>query len=240
MRTGAAPLATVTGATNTSYVLHAINTRHLLLSSQKRLKIPQEIPSSLLSPVQPTRQFLLTPSNLAATPGTSSIALTWTDNSSNESAFNIQRSTISTGGWSTIHSTGANVTTWTDTSPSSGITYYYQIDASNGAGSSAYDGLPSNCGVATVYAYEGFNYPTASSWNGGNTGVGFSGNWSIGNSSHASIVSGLTYTSGSSSLQSASGNALKLTNIDTATETLSQSVGGSGSTLWIGFEFSTY
>ena len=47
---------------------------------------------------------------------------------------------------------------------------------------------PANCGVATVHAYEGFNYPTAGTWNGGSSsGVGFSGNWTVANSTDASI-----------------------------------------------------
>jgi hypothetical protein len=90
--------------------------------------------------------------------------------------------------------------------------------------------------VATVYAYEGFNYPTSSTWTGANTtGIGFTGNWTIANSSHASIVGGLNYNSGGNALTT-SGNGLQLTDDDTATQTLSQTVGASGSTLWIGFE----
>ena len=193
------------------------------------------------------------PSNLAATPGTSSITLTWTDNSSNETAFNIQRSTTgAAGSWSTVGSTGANITTWIDNAtndpgnaPVSGMSYYYQIDASNGAGSSVYDQLPSDCGLQTVIAYEGFNYPTTSTWNGSTTGgalgVGFTGNWSIANSSNAQIVSGsLTYTATNGASLTTIGNALSLTNNDTATQSLGQSFVynvTTSSSLWVGFEF---
>ena len=234
-----------------------------------------------------------------------SVALSWSESSTGSIDYNIERSTTSGSGYSTLIS-GLTTSSYTDTSVSGDTPYYYKVDAyfsgstvdsnwssnsnrsyydprrSNRAGrqprhqfqcpnmgqqhqrielyhsafhrqqwwleqpnhrrqrhchqlyrrnaclrrdlllsnnrrrqnstngGSAYDGLPSDCGVATVYGYEGFNYATASTWNGaGTTGVGFSGNWTIANSSHASIVSGLTYTTGSSVL-TASGNALKV------------------------------
>jgi hypothetical protein len=73
------------------------------------------------------------PTNLAATPvGTSSIRLTWTDNSNNESGFEINNGVTS-------QTTGANSTsyTWGGLTPS---TYMcFRIRAYNSAGSSSWD-----------------------------------------------------------------------------------------------------
>ena len=79
------------------------------------------------------------PSNLTASAVSSSqINLTWQDNSNNESGFKIQRKTGSTGSWSTIHTTSANVTSYQNTGCSANITYYYRIYAYNSTGNSNY------------------------------------------------------------------------------------------------------
>jgi hypothetical protein len=76
------------------------------------------------------------PSGLNATAsGTSSIKLTWTDNSSRESGFKVSRSTDGSN-YSTIATLGANTTSWTNTGLSSNKTYYYKVVAYNGYGTS--------------------------------------------------------------------------------------------------------
>jgi subtilisin family serine protease len=78
------------------------------------------------------------PSGLSATAVSSSqINLTWHDNASNESSFQIERS--SDGSFYTLIATvGANVTTYSDTGLPASTTYYYRVRASNAAGYSAY------------------------------------------------------------------------------------------------------
>ncbi len=69
------------------------------------------------------------PTNLRATAGAGKVDLTWTDNSANETGFQIQRKTgacTSTSAWSLIHTTGANVTSYSNTGLTSG-TYSYRI-----------------------------------------------------------------------------------------------------------------
>ncbi len=83
------------------------------------------------------------PTNLVVTaPVASEITLNWTDNSTNEAAFNIQRSTDDKN-WTQIGAVGANVTTYNDTTVQSLTTYYYQVQASNVIGVSAFTNVAS-------------------------------------------------------------------------------------------------
>jgi predicted phage tail protein len=88
------------------------------------------------------------PTNLVATAVSSSrIDIKWTDASNNESGFKIER--CKGGGCTAFSQTaqlGANVTSHTNTSLSSGSTYRYRIRAFNSAGNSAY----SNTAEATT------------------------------------------------------------------------------------------
>lgn len=78
------------------------------------------------------------PSGLTALAlSSSSIKLTWVDNSSNENNFIVGRSTTSGGPYTDIATLGINVTTYTNTGLAQNTTYYYVVRASNGAGSSA-------------------------------------------------------------------------------------------------------
>ncbi|MBI5442182.1 MAG: multicopper oxidase domain-containing protein, partial [Deltaproteobacteria bacterium] len=77
------------------------------------------------------------PTDLVATsPVASQVLLTWMDNSADETGFVIQRS-FNGGAYSTIVTTSANATTYTDTGLVS-ATYQYRVAAVNAAGSSAY------------------------------------------------------------------------------------------------------
>jgi hypothetical protein len=63
-----------------------------------------------------------------------STTLTWTDNSSAETAFDIQRSTSETTGFVSIGSVLPNVVTYTDNSVVAGTTYFYRVRAANDFG----------------------------------------------------------------------------------------------------------
>ncbi len=87
-------------------------------------------------------------SNLVATsPDYGTIALTWADNSTNESGFRVQRSTQSNSGFQTIATVGANVKAYTNTGVGDGNRYYYQILAYNSTGNAS----PSNVANATTW-----------------------------------------------------------------------------------------
>jgi titin len=90
----------------------------------------------------PSALFPAAPSNLSASAiSRSQIRLTWTQNSSNENGFAIERSTST--GWLQVGSVGANITTFTDGSLSAWTTYSYRVRAFNSAGSSAYSNIAS-------------------------------------------------------------------------------------------------
>jgi hypothetical protein len=79
------------------------------------------------------------PSNLTATAiSTSQINLLWTDNSYNETGFEIERKTGTTGTYSQIATVGTNVTTYSDTGLSASTTYYYRVRAYSTASDSQY------------------------------------------------------------------------------------------------------
>ncbi|RMG28706.1 MAG: T9SS C-terminal target domain-containing protein [Bacteroidetes bacterium] len=88
------------------------------------------------------------PSGLSATANSSSqISLSWTDNSTDEDNFLIERSTGG-GAFSQVATVGANVTSYTDNGLTASTTYTYRVAASNVAGNSAY----SNTASATTQA----------------------------------------------------------------------------------------
>jgi hypothetical protein len=66
--------------------------------------------------------------------------LTWDDQSSNESGFEIERKTGTKGVYRQIAIVGPNVTSYTDTGLHPGMTYFYRVRAYNEKGHSAYSG----------------------------------------------------------------------------------------------------
>jgi len=70
----------------------------------------------------------------------SSINLSWTDNSGDETGFTIQRSTDGTS-FGDVATVGANVTTFSDTGLVTSTTYSYRVSAFNSGGSSAYSNI---------------------------------------------------------------------------------------------------
>ncbi|MBN1676756.1 MAG: fibronectin type III domain-containing protein, partial [Kiritimatiellae bacterium] len=86
------------------------------------------------------------PSGLAAAAqSTTSIRLTWTDNSGNETVFKVDRSPDGSS-WTRVAEPAANTTAWTDSGLAAGTKYYYRVKASNSAGDSGY----SNVATATT------------------------------------------------------------------------------------------
>jgi len=82
-----------------------------------------------------------TPIGLIAGPGASAgqIALSWTA-SSGATSYTLLRSTISGSGYSSLATINAPTVSYTDSDPAlvAGQTYYYEVDATNSNGSSAY------------------------------------------------------------------------------------------------------
>jgi hypothetical protein len=77
------------------------------------------------------------PTGLAGSASSSSgIDLNWTDNSTNETGFKIDRKTGASGAYSQVTTVGAETVTYSDSGLSEGKTYYYRVSAYNAEGDS--------------------------------------------------------------------------------------------------------
>ena len=77
------------------------------------------------------------PSNLAASLNAQNqVALAWSDNSTNETGFRIERRAAG-GTFAALATVAANATAYTDATAAAGVTYEYRLFAVNGAGDSA-------------------------------------------------------------------------------------------------------
>ncbi len=77
------------------------------------------------------------PTNLTVTPlSATSYRLNWTDNSSDEMRFRIERVPTGLTTWAEIGTAAANATTYTDSTAVSGTTYQYRVLSDNGNGRS--------------------------------------------------------------------------------------------------------
>jgi len=75
---------------------------------------------------------------IAQATSASAIHLSWTDASTNESGFKVERSPDGSSGWNQVHLTAANATSWDDAGLSSATTYFYRVRSTNAGGDSAY------------------------------------------------------------------------------------------------------
>ena len=121
-------------AANTSYYYRVQATNSVGSSAYSNVAI---------ATTQQTLALPAAPSNLAASGiSASQIRLTWSQNSSNETGFRIERS-INSSSWSEIGTVGSDVTSYTDVTVSSLTTYYYRVQAYNGSGNSVYSNVAS-------------------------------------------------------------------------------------------------
>ena len=89
------------------------------------------------------------PSSLnASAASASSIALSWSDNSSDETGFNVERSSNGGASWQQVASPAAGQTSWSDSGLQPNSTYLYRVRAFNASGASGW----SNTASATTAA----------------------------------------------------------------------------------------
>ena len=89
------------------------------------------------------------PTNLIASPGNltaeatgvNELMLNWTDNSSNEAGFIIEREEATLSVFAVIDSVGANITSYLDNTVSQGVSYNYRVSAYNISGQSDYSNV---------------------------------------------------------------------------------------------------
>ncbi len=92
-----------------------------------------------VSPEGPPPATPAAPTALAATAASSSaINLSWTDNSTNETGFAIERKTGATGTYAQVATVGANIRTYSNTGLAANTNYYYRVRAVNGTVYSSY------------------------------------------------------------------------------------------------------
>ncbi len=100
------------------------------------------------------------PTNLAASVVSSNqINLTWTDTSSNETAFAVQRSTDGTS-FTPVATLGANATSYAATGLTANTTYTFRVSASNAVGSSAYASVSAKTPQGGTDPWAGFVAPS--------------------------------------------------------------------------------
>ena len=86
----------------------------------------------------------LAPSNLtAAANSRTSIQLNWADKASNETGYQVWRSTSANGTYSLVTTVGANVTTYADNGLTQNTVYFYKVRAAAGSLFSAYSNVAS-------------------------------------------------------------------------------------------------
>ena len=84
------------------------------------------------------------PSGLTATAlSRSEVGLVWTDGSSNETGFRIERSLNGTTGWHQVGTVAANVTAFPYSRQTPFTTFFFRVRATSGVGSSAYSNVAS-------------------------------------------------------------------------------------------------
>ena len=103
------------------------------------------------------------PSGLTATPASGTqVNLSWTDNSNNEIAFEVERKTGAGGTYTFVVGTGVNVTSVADSGLTPNITYFYRVRAINLGGNSAYSAevsatTPSGPSMVPVIMAQGYD-----------------------------------------------------------------------------------
>jgi len=98
-----------------------------------------------ISQANPSLPGPTAPSGLAAVSNSpTTVDLSWTDNSGDETGFEVERSLTGIGGWSLITTTAADATTYQDTGLSEGTEYFYRVRAINGEGNSRWSNVASD------------------------------------------------------------------------------------------------
>lgn len=85
------------------------------------------------------------------------LSIHWQDNSSNETGFEIYRSTVFGGPYSIVYTTKANITSYIDSTLNPSTTYFYKVRAINTNGNSGFD-------IASVNDLSFKYYTTATPW----------------------------------------------------------------------------
>jgi fibronectin type 3 domain-containing protein len=111
-------------------------------SIQIELRCNTQDDTNFLSGIEVWLKPPTAPINLTASVSSNRVNLAWTDRSTDETGFQIERSANGTT-FTVLTTTAANVTSYTDSSVTVGQRYYYRVCAKNNAGLSAYTNVVS-------------------------------------------------------------------------------------------------
>lgn len=128
--------STVTAGSAYTYLVRTLKLESVPGGSYYNLSVasPVTITASNIATAPPLR-----PTELTVMPAASSTsaALSWADNASDETAFRVERRTNAGGAYAPVATPAANATGWTDPGPfSNGNVYYYRVFATGAAGDS--------------------------------------------------------------------------------------------------------
>lgn len=101
----------------------------------------------------------------ASTLSTTSVVLSWTDNSTNETGFQIERSTSAASGFVLVATAAANATSYINTGLATGTQYFYRIRSTNASGQSAYATVSSATTGLRRFLLDFGGPKTLSGWN---------------------------------------------------------------------------
>jgi len=141
------PYATLaSGLSTTSHIdSSAVNgtTYHYVVSASNAAGEGANSGQASATPTAPATTPAAPGSLVATAASRTQINLAWADNSNNETAFLIERSTKSASGFVQVGTVGAGVTGYASTGLSANKTYYFRVRASNASGNSAYSNTAS-------------------------------------------------------------------------------------------------
>ena len=113
--------------------LKKVSNTRLLMESEQAKPVFAECEKQNIPPIAPTLD------NVTQIPATSDsgyrVSLTWTDNSTDETGFKVLRKDTLTGSFSTVTTTAADATSYSDTVTAAG-TYKYRVSTTNSNGDS--------------------------------------------------------------------------------------------------------
>lgn len=141
----------------------------------------------------------IAPTGLNATYNAGKVDLNWTDASSDETGFRVERKLGTGGTWAAVQTLGANATTWSDPGAfASNSTYYYRVYAFNAGGDSI---APTNEAFITTPVAATVTYLSDLTWasmsNGwGNAEKDKSNGEQGANDGHTITLNGVTYAKG--------------------------------------------
>ena len=131
------PYTALSNATGTTYldlaVSNGIRYYYVISATTALGETPNSAQASALPVAPPTPPAV--PTNLAATPGSNTVGLSWAA-ASNATGYNVKRSLTSGSPFDTTLGTTSG-TSYNDNSAANGTTYYYVVSATNSAGESA-------------------------------------------------------------------------------------------------------